>query len=173
MHVSCFSTLLDFCAAESFSAWRKARVGGKLIVVDALVRRRTAEKNLFLNHPSGLSSTPSAVVRPECDRASSVLALSNGALTMESKMHAPDVANDQYSLDQECSKDRAVIARQAYSFYDEVEDDEIYEYGPAPKSNTPPMQSDTHRTNTAQVDGTDLWSAVTPTILFVKQSVAG
>ena len=94
-------------AAESFSAWRKARVAGRLIVVDALVRRRTAEKNLFLSHPSGPPSAPSRVVRPELDVAASVLALSDGALSIEAKMNDPDrsnvtpvlpgiVANDQF-----------------------------------------------------------------------------
>ena len=73
-------------AAESFSAWRKARLGGRLIVVDALVRRRSAEKNLFLSHPSGPPSAPSLLVRPELDVAASVLALSDGALSLEAKL---------------------------------------------------------------------------------------
>ena len=73
-------------AAESFSAWRKARVDGRSIVVDALVRRRAAEKNLFLSHPSGPPSAPSLVVKPELDVAASVLALSDGALSIESKL---------------------------------------------------------------------------------------
>ena len=77
-------------AAESFSAWRKARIGGRLIVVDALVRRRSAEKNLFLSHPSGPPSAPSLIVKPELDVAASVLALSDGALSIEAKMNAPD-----------------------------------------------------------------------------------
>lgn len=95
-------------AAESFSAWRKARIGGRLIVVDALVRRRTAEKNLFLSHPSGPPAAPSLMVRPELDVAASVLALSDGALSIEAKMNAPGrnelksalpglVANDQFA----------------------------------------------------------------------------
>ena len=35
-------------AASAFDAWRMADVGGRTFVVDALVRRRTAEKALFL-----------------------------------------------------------------------------------------------------------------------------
>lgn len=73
-------------AAESFAAWRKARVGGRLIVVDALVRRRAAEKNLFLTHPSGRPSAPSLLIRPELDVAASVMALSEGALSIESRL---------------------------------------------------------------------------------------
>ncbi len=97
-------------AAESFSAWRKARIGGRLIVVDALVRRRTAEKNLFLSHPSGPPAAPSLVIRPELDVAASVLALAEGALSLEAKMNGPArgesktalpniIANDQFSDD--------------------------------------------------------------------------
>ncbi|MAK62617.1 MAG: hypothetical protein CMK09_16730 [Ponticaulis sp.] len=74
-------------AAESFNAWRKARVDGRLIVVDALVRRRAAEKHMFLSHPSGAPSAPSQIVRPELDVAASVLALSDGALSIETKIN--------------------------------------------------------------------------------------
>ncbi|MAP93472.1 MAG: hypothetical protein CMK07_00835 [Ponticaulis sp.] len=73
-------------AAESFNAWRKARVDGRLIVVDALVRRRAAEKHLFLSHPAGAPSAPSQIIRPELDVAASVLALSDGALSIETKI---------------------------------------------------------------------------------------
>ncbi len=60
-------------AAEEMSAWRKARVNGKLILVDALVRRRAAERALFLEHPSGRASIPSAIVRPEIDVTASIM----------------------------------------------------------------------------------------------------
>ena len=38
-------------AAAGFDAWRLADIGGRTFVVDALVRRRTAEKALFLRPP--------------------------------------------------------------------------------------------------------------------------
>lgn len=60
-------------AAEEMSAWRKARVNGKLILVDALVRRRAAERALFLEHPSGRVSIASAIVRPEIDVTASIM----------------------------------------------------------------------------------------------------
>ncbi len=42
----------DFlAAANAFDVWRKARIHGRVMVVDALVRRRAAEKALFLEHP--------------------------------------------------------------------------------------------------------------------------
>src|SRR5581483_5760330 len=38
-------------AACAMELWRKAEIGGERIVVDALVRRRAAEKALFLTPP--------------------------------------------------------------------------------------------------------------------------
>ncbi|MEE9347511.1 MAG: lysozyme [Robiginitomaculum sp.] len=40
-------------AASAFDEWRKAEIAGKAYVVDALVRRRTAEKALFLRPEKG------------------------------------------------------------------------------------------------------------------------
>ena len=64
----------DFVAAAfAMEAWRKSDVGGELAVVDALVRRRAAEKALFLKDVP-CDMTPSAFVRPKLDYAASVLA---------------------------------------------------------------------------------------------------
>ena len=38
-------------AAQAFDHWRRAKIGGRVQIVDALVRRRAAEKALFLNAP--------------------------------------------------------------------------------------------------------------------------
>jgi len=57
-------------AANGFDRWRKARIHGRVMIVDALVRRRTAEKALFLEHPNGPPSAPSPIVRPEIDTSS-------------------------------------------------------------------------------------------------------
>jgi lysozyme len=54
-------------AANGFDLWRKARLHGRVIVVDALVRRRAAEKSMFLEHPSGPASAPTPMVTPELD----------------------------------------------------------------------------------------------------------
>ena len=54
-------------AANAFDLWRKARLHGRVIVVDALVRRRAAEKTLFLQHPSGPPSAPTPMVTPVMD----------------------------------------------------------------------------------------------------------
>lgn len=54
-------------AGEAMTAWRKARLNGRLILVDALIRRRAAEKALFLRHPEGSPISPSVFIRPELD----------------------------------------------------------------------------------------------------------
>ncbi len=54
-------------AAHALEAWRKASFDGEEIVVDALVRRRAAEKALFLTPQGGYVAAPSAVVTPKLD----------------------------------------------------------------------------------------------------------
>jgi lysozyme len=54
-------------AACAIDLWRRAELQGDDIVVDALVRRRAAEKALFLTPADGWTPAPSAVVRPKLD----------------------------------------------------------------------------------------------------------
>ena len=57
----------EIAAAAGFDGWRKARVNGRLIIVDALVRRRAAEKALFLERSEGRPSAPTPIVTPVFD----------------------------------------------------------------------------------------------------------
>lgn len=59
-------------AACAMDAWRKSDVSGELAVIDALVRRRAAEKALFLKELPQ-QSAPSAFVRAKLDHAASIL----------------------------------------------------------------------------------------------------
>ncbi len=54
-------------AAQAIEAWRKADFEGDEIVVDGLIRRRSAEKTLFLTPPAGFVPTPSAIIQPRLD----------------------------------------------------------------------------------------------------------
>lgn len=54
-------------AACAMELWRKSDVAGERIVVDALVRRRAAEKTLFLTPTGGWVPAPTPVVRPALD----------------------------------------------------------------------------------------------------------
>jgi lysozyme len=54
-------------AACAMEMWRKADFEGERIVIDALVRRRSAEKTLFLTPANGWIPAPSPVLRPKID----------------------------------------------------------------------------------------------------------
>ena len=55
-------------AASAMELWRKADFEGERIVIDALVRRRAAERALFLTPPDGdWVAAPSSVLRPKID----------------------------------------------------------------------------------------------------------
>jgi GH24 family phage-related lysozyme (muramidase) len=63
----------DYVAAAcAMDAWRKSDVSGELVIIDALVRRRTAEKALFLKELPQVAA-PSVFVRPQLDHAASIL----------------------------------------------------------------------------------------------------
>jgi lysozyme len=55
-------------AAAALEMWRRSDFEGESIVVDALVRRRAAEKILFLTPPDGFRPVPTPLIRPEQDR---------------------------------------------------------------------------------------------------------
>jgi lysozyme len=54
-------------AACAMELWRKADFEGERIVIDALVRRRSAEKTLFLTPTKGWIPAPSPILRPNLD----------------------------------------------------------------------------------------------------------
>jgi lysozyme len=54
-------------AALAMELWRKADLEGERIVIDALVRRRAAEKALFLKPTDGWLPAPSPVLPPKLD----------------------------------------------------------------------------------------------------------
>ncbi|MBI1392219.1 MAG: glycoside hydrolase family protein [Alphaproteobacteria bacterium] len=56
-------------AASAFEMWNKARVNGELVTLDGLIRRRAAEKSLFLMPTDASLVVPSADVTPspECE----------------------------------------------------------------------------------------------------------
>ncbi|MDQ0462806.1 lysozyme [Caulobacter ginsengisoli] len=54
-------------AACAMEMWRKADFEGERIVIDALVRRRSAEKTLFLTPAGGWIPAPSPVLKPKVD----------------------------------------------------------------------------------------------------------
>jgi lysozyme len=72
-------------AAEGMTAWRKGKVDGEVRVVDALVRRRAAEKALFLEHPSGRIPVPGALFRPQFDTGAALAISREQAVVIETR----------------------------------------------------------------------------------------
>ncbi|MEO0466968.1 MAG: lysozyme [Pseudomonadota bacterium] len=70
-------------AAEAMAAWRKARVDGRVIVVDGLVRRRAAERALFLEPDTGRTAVPTPIVQPQLDLAAAILSPRDAARRIE------------------------------------------------------------------------------------------
>lgn len=54
-------------AACAMELWRRAEFAGEKIVIDALVRRRSAEKALFLTPPDGWPVAPTPILTPLLD----------------------------------------------------------------------------------------------------------
>ena len=77
-------------AAEAMGAWRKAKVGGRTMVLDALVRRRAAEKAMFLGHPSGPAPAPSAMVRPVYDPTAKTTMPRERAVVIETSVNGDE-----------------------------------------------------------------------------------
>lgn len=76
-------------AAGAMAAWRRGRLGERVLVVDALVRRRAAEAALFLAHPGGAPVAPSPVLRPELDVQAALTTPRDGASVARVPMDGP------------------------------------------------------------------------------------
>jgi GH24 family phage-related lysozyme (muramidase) len=61
-------------AALAMHAWRRAKVNGRIIVIDALVRRRAVEAAMFLEPVGPRPAAPSSVVRPQIDYSAGLMA---------------------------------------------------------------------------------------------------
>ncbi|KAF0182703.1 MAG: lysozyme [Hyphomonadaceae bacterium] len=67
-------------AALAISAWRRASFNGKIIIVDALVRRRAAEVSLFLETIGPRPAAPTSVIEPKLDYAAALLVPKNSEI---------------------------------------------------------------------------------------------
>jgi lysozyme len=56
-------------AAAALELWRKSDFGGEDLVIDALVRRRAAEKAHYLTPPEGYRPSPTPVLKPAFDHS--------------------------------------------------------------------------------------------------------
>lgn len=79
-------------AAESFDHWRRAKIGGRVQVVDALVRRRAAEKALFLNAPGRMPVASSRLYRALHDSDAVAAAPAPREILVEHRPERPPTA---------------------------------------------------------------------------------
>jgi lysozyme len=79
--------LLD--AAFALEIWRKADFEGERIVVDALVRRRAAEKALFLKPQDGWVPAPTPVVEPRADHGLDIIGPGRGVAEVTTPLDGP------------------------------------------------------------------------------------
>ncbi len=73
-------------AAHAIEQWREAEIDGEVVVVGGLVRRRAAEKVLFLAPPAGWEPVPTALVQPQLDLAPDIRALLNGFVDVQADL---------------------------------------------------------------------------------------
>ena len=82
-------------AANGFDIWRKATIGGQTYVVDALMRRRTAEKSLFLRTEASVPAT-TALLEPQVDAAAADMTTDDGLPVFSEDMAAGVIAKAPY-----------------------------------------------------------------------------
>ncbi|HPA37945.1 MAG TPA: glycoside hydrolase family protein [Phenylobacterium sp.] len=77
-------------AACAMELWRKADFEGERIVIDALVRRRSAEKTLFLTPAHGWVPAPSPILRPNVDMDATGLVPRETPTVVKAPMDGPE-----------------------------------------------------------------------------------
>lgn len=76
-------------AACAMELWRKADFEGERIVIDALVRRRSAEKTLFLTPTHGWVPAPSPILRPNVDMDAAGVVPRETPMALKAPMEGP------------------------------------------------------------------------------------
>lgn len=84
-------------AANGFDIWRKSEIEGKTYVVDALMRRRTAEKALFLRPEGRALSAPTVDLPPVEDETIALLSTEDALPVFTADEAAGVVASAPYS----------------------------------------------------------------------------
>ena len=138
-------------AAEAMGAWRKAKVGGRTMVLDALVRRRAAEKAMFLGHPSGPAPAPSAMVRPVYDPTAKTTMPRERAVVIETSVNGDDaVAVERPSGDERRAERPAAAVstganvRLAQRFENYLEEDGVSAVPTPAPVRAPPIEFDSN-----------------------------
>ena len=112
-------------AANGFDIWRKSEIDGKVYVVDALMRRRTAEKALFLRPEGRPVSAPSVDLPPIEDETIALLSTEDALPVFTSDEAAGIVAAAPYSAEAMPARRREDGPAGSLSLSETFDDDEI------------------------------------------------
>lgn len=82
-------------AAQAMEAWRKSDIADESVVVDGLIRRRAAERMLFLTPPGGFVATPAAVVAPRLDKGAAFARPVEVTVALEGPLAVAERSADQ------------------------------------------------------------------------------
>ena len=114
-------------AANGFDIWRKSEIDGKIYVVDALMRRRTAEKALFLR-PEGVTlSAPRVDLPPVYDETVALLKTEDALPVFSSEDSAGIVGTVPYEAGKTQGRRREDGPSGILSLSDVYEDDDAVE----------------------------------------------
>jgi len=112
-------------AANGFDTWRKSEIDGKIYVVDALMRRRTAEKALFLR-PEGHTLSASRIDLPPSEDETVALLQTDDGFPVFSKEDSANVVGtvpyDMVSSPRRRREDMAPGVLSLSEVYDENDD---------------------------------------------------
>ncbi len=116
-------------AANGFDIWRKSEIDGKIYVVDALMRRRTAEKALFLRPEGRPVSAPGVDLPPIQDETVALLSTEDALPVFTSDEAAGVVAAAPYSAEPAQYRRREDGAAGALTHSEIFEEGDEYEVG--------------------------------------------
>lgn len=135
-------------AAFALELWRKAEFQGQRIVIDALVRRRAAEKLLFLTPANeAWRAAPSAVLKPELDEAAADTAPRGVPAQVVTSLDDPAIAvtredSSEASLESPVQTAAAAVTARLQTLFADEAPKPAADSGPTPEpattSETPP-----------------------------------
>ena len=114
-------------AANGFDIWRKSEIDGKVYVVDALMRRRTAEKALFLRPEGRPLSAPSVDLPPIEDETIALLSTEDALPVFTADEAAGIVATAPYSAEPAQYRRREDGPAGSLTLSEVFDEDEVFE----------------------------------------------
>lgn len=149
-------------AANGFDVWRKATIGGKTYVVDALMRRRTAEKSLFLRTERSVPAT-TALLEPQADEVAALVPTDDGLPVFTTDDAAGMVAKVPYEstpIPQRRREDQGIL-----TLSEVIEDEDLVDSQPEDLSMSDLADPDVIEDVPVEADAND-----TPPLSIVKEA---